>query len=287
MSTRRWVAELERWIGRSGQSTEDVSRRSKHNTGHVYSLFNIPEPNPTLQLYLDVVGVAGARFESVRNNTPAAVVERLKEIKDREKISTVRLAKKTGISRPMLATLLNDPSPNPSLVTFDRLVAALDAEAEFVLVSYLARSVRLAIAARATNQAEVDAAVMSAFEATAQHPRHLHVVADELAANSDDRHARHARHAEQDRDHERLRLAEQERQDAEERLYEANGRVAELCQKCEALQVANLGLEKRRADDAAEIRKLKQERRWYRLKMFGAGLATGIGVTAVVMQARK
>ena len=284
MSTRRWVAELERWIGSSGQSPEDVARRSKHNTGHVYSLFNIPEPNPTLQLYLDVVGVAGARFESVRNNTPAAVVERLKEIKDREKISTVKLAKKTGISRPMLATLLNDPSPNPSLVTFDRLVAALDAESEFVLVSYLARSVCLAIAAGATNQAEVDAAVMSAVEATAERPRRLHVVPDELAANSDDRHARHA---EQDRDHERLRRAEQERQDAEERLYEANGRVAELCQKCEALQVANLGLEKRRADDAAEIRKLKQERRWYRLKMFGAGLATGIGVTAVVMQARK
>ena len=283
MSTRRWVAELERWIGRSGQSTEDVARRSKHNTGHVYSLFNIPEPNPTLQLYLDVVGVAGGRFESVRNNTPAAIVERLKEIKDREKISTVRLAKKAGISRPMLATLLNDPSPNPSLVTFDRLVAALDAEAEFVLVSYLARSVCLAIAAGATNQAEVDAAVMSAVEATAR-PRHLHVVPDELAANSDDRHARHA---EQDRDHESVRRAEQERQDAEERLYEANGRVAELCQKCEALQVANLGHEKRRADDAAEIRKLKQERRWYRLKMFGAGLATGIGVTAVVMQARK
>jgi len=283
MSTRRWVAELERWIGSSGQSTEDVARRSKHNTGHVYSLFNVPEPNPRLQLYLDVVGVAGGRFESVRNNTPAAVVERLKEIKDREKISTVKLAKKTGISRPMLATLLNDPSPNPSLVTFDRLVAALDAEAEFVLVSYLARSVCLAIAAGATSQAEVDAAILSAVEATAR-PRHLHVVPDELAANSDDRHARHA---EQDRDQERLRRAEQERQDAEERLYEANGRVAELCQKCEALQVANLDLEKRRADDAAEIRKLKQERRWYRLKMFGAGLATGIGVTAAVFQARK
>ncbi len=282
MSTRRWVAELERWIGRSGQSTEDVARRSKHNTGHVYSLFTIPEPNPTLQLYLDVVGVAGGRFESVRNNTPAAVVERLKEIKDREKISTVRLAKKAGISRPMLATLLNDPSPNPSLVTFDRLVAALDAEAEFVLVSYLARSVCLAIAAGTTNQAEINATVLSVVEATVR-PRHLHVVPDELAANSDDRHARHA---EQDRD-ERVRRAEQDRQDAEERLYEANGRVAELCQKCEALQVANLGHEKRRADDAAEIRKLKQERRWYRLKMFGAGLATGIGVTAVVMQARK
>ena len=284
MGTRRWVAELERWIGRSGQSKEDVARRSKHNTGHVFALFSIPEPNPTLQLYLDVVGVAGARFESVRNNTPAAVIERLKEIKDREKISTVKLAKKTGISRPMLATLLNDPSPNPSLVTFDRIVAALDAEAEFVLVFYLARSVRLAIAAGATNQAEVDAAIVSAVEATAQHPRHLHVVPDELAANSDDRPARHA---DQDRDHERLRRAEQEKQDAEERLYEANGRVAELCQKCEALQVANLALEKRRADDAAEIRKLRQERRWYRLKMFGAGLATGIGVTAVVMQARK
>lgn len=281
MSTRRWVVELERWIERAGQSREDVARRSKHDTGHVLALFSIPEPNPTLQLYLDVVGMAGARFESVRNNTPAGVVERLKEIKDREKISTVKLAKKAGITRPMLATLFNDPSPNPSLVTFDRLVAALDAEAEFVLVSYLARSVRLAIAAGATNQAEVHAAIVSAVEATAQ-PRHLHVVPDELAVNDEP-----ARRAEQDRDHERMRRAQQERHDAEERLYEANGRVAELCQQCEALQVANLAFEKRRADDAAEIRRLKQERRWYRLKLFGAGLVTGIGVTAVAMQARK
>ena len=78
MGTRRWVGELEKWLRRSGQSEDDVARRSKHNTAHVLALFDNPEPNPTLQLYLDVVGVAGARFASVRDNTPAAVVERLK-----------------------------------------------------------------------------------------------------------------------------------------------------------------------------------------------------------------
>ena len=52
----------------------------------------------------------------------------ISEIKDREKISTVALAKKTGMARPMLSTLLNHPDPNPSLATFDRIVAALNAE---------------------------------------------------------------------------------------------------------------------------------------------------------------
>lgn len=275
------MAELERWIERSGQTMGDVAHRSKHNTGHVMALFSHPEPNPTLKLYLDVVGVAGARFESVLNNTPAAVVERLKEIKDREKISTVKLAKKAGITRPQLATLFNDPSPNPSLVTFDRIVTALDAEEEFVLVWYLARSVRLAIAAGARSQEEAEEAMASAVGATDPRPRHLRVVPD-AASQPDPEPAHHA--AETD---ERIRRAEQETRDAEERLYESNAKLAELCEKCKALQVANVALEKQRADDVAELRRLHHQDRWRRIKIFGAGLVTGIGVTAAAMRARR
>ncbi len=271
MGTRRWVGELEKWLRRSGQSEDDVARRSKHNTAHVLALFDNPEPNPTLQLYLDVVGVAGARFASVRDNTPAAVVERLKEIKDREKITNVALAKKTGITRPQLSTLFNHPDPNPSLVTFDRIVAALNAEEEFHLVNVLARTVLLAIAAGATTEDEVFQAAASAMDATASRPRHLHVVTD-VSAPSPDREA--------------SRRAEQEKRATEARLQEANGRIAELCEQCSALQVTNLALEKQHADHAAELRRLKQERRgWFAL--FGAGVLTGIGITAAVVHARK
>ena len=257
MSTRRWMGELEKWMRRTDQSKADVARRSKHSTAHVLALFDNPDPNPSLQLYLDVVGVAGGRFSSVRNNTPAAVIERLKEIKDREKISTVALSKKTGITRPMLSTLLNDPDPNPSLLTFDRIVAALNAEEEFYLVNILARTVRLAIAAGATNDNEV-----------------LQVLESTLSA-------RPSRWAE------RERRAEQERRDAEERLQEANGRVAELCERCSALQVANVALEKQHADTAAELRRLQDRQRRGRLAMFGVGVLTGLGLAAGAIRARR
>ncbi|MBA3549072.1 MAG: helix-turn-helix transcriptional regulator [Nannocystis sp.] len=237
------------------------------------ALFDNPDPNPTLQLYLDVVGVSGGRFSSVRNNTPAAVIERLKEIKDREKISTVALSKKTGIARPMLSTLLNDPDPNPSLVTFDRIVAALNAEEEFHLVNILARTVRLAIAAGATSEDEVRQVVASTVSAQ---PRHLHLVSEAPASNHDA-----SRWAEQ------VRRAEQERRDAEEWLQEANGRVAELCERCSALQVANVALEKQHADTAAELRRLNERRHRGRLALFGAGVLTGLGLAAGVMRARR
>jgi transcriptional regulator with XRE-family HTH domain len=277
MSTRRWMGELEKWMGRSGQSKADVARRSKHSTAHVLGLFESPDPNPTLQLYLDVVGITGARFASVRNNTAAAVLERLKEIKDREKISTVALAKKTGMARPMLSTLLNHPDPNPSLATFDRIVAALNAEEEFQLVNILTRAVRLAIAAGATNADEVSQAVASAVEATSR-PRHLHVVTDAPEVDEPSHWS------------ERHRRAEQERRDAEERLQEANGRVAELCEKCSALQVANVALEKQLADNAAEIRRLRaleQRQRRGRLALYGAGVLSGLGLAAGIMRARR
>ncbi len=278
MGTRRWMGELEKWMGRSGQSKADVARRSKHSTAHVLGLFESPDPNPTLQLYLDVVGITGARFASVRNNTAAAVLERLKEIKDREKISTVALAKKTGMARPMLSTLLNHPDPNPSLATFDRIVAALNAEEEFHLVNILTHAVRLAIAAGATNADEVRQAVASAVEATPR-PRRLHVVTDAPEADDEASHWI-----------ERHRRAEQERRDAEERLQEANGRVAELCEKCSALQVANVALEKELADNAAEIRRLRaleQRQRRGRLALYGAGVLSGLGLAAGIMRARR
>ena len=49
MGTRRWMGELEKWMGRSGQSKADVARRSKHSTAHVLhqlGLIESPEAHP-------------------------------------------------------------------------------------------------------------------------------------------------------------------------------------------------------------------------------------------------
>ena len=39
MATRRWIKNLERWIGVSGSSTEEIAKRSRHKTTHVLELF--------------------------------------------------------------------------------------------------------------------------------------------------------------------------------------------------------------------------------------------------------
>ena len=138
MATRRWFGELEAWLRETGVTKQQLAERSEHNAAHVLELFAQPEPNPKLALYLDLVQAAGARFAGVTVNKPAAVIGRIKEIVAREKIQTVSaLAKVSGINRSQLSSLLNEDEPNPTLATFDRLVAALGAEAEFGLVSFM------------------------------------------------------------------------------------------------------------------------------------------------------
>ena len=135
MGTRQWVKDLAKWIKRSGSSTGAVAKRSRHKTAHVLDLFADENPNPSLRLYLDLATVAGARLQGVDDNTPAAVVAHLAALARDNQITLSALARASGVSRPLLSTLFNDPDPNPSLTTIDRIVAALDAGTGFALVS--------------------------------------------------------------------------------------------------------------------------------------------------------
>ena len=134
MGTRRWVKELEKWIRRSGSSTEAVAKRSRHKTAHVLDLFADENPNPSLRLYLELASVAGARFGGVQDTTPAAVVAHLATVAKDNEITLASLARASSVGRPLLSTLFNDPDPNPSLATIDRIVTALDAASDFDLV---------------------------------------------------------------------------------------------------------------------------------------------------------
>ena len=135
MGTRQWVKNLAKWIKRSGSSRGAVATRSRHKTAHVLDLFADENPNPSLRLYLDLVAVAGARLQGVDDNTPAGVVAHLAALARDNQITMSALARSSGVSRPLLSTLFNDPDPNPSLTTIDRIVTALDAGPGFALVS--------------------------------------------------------------------------------------------------------------------------------------------------------
>lgn len=125
------MADLASWLDRSGSNPEGLAKRSRHSAHHVMALFEQPEPNPSLRLFLDLVKEAGAQFASVAADEPIAVITRLKEIISREKLSVSVLATLSGMNRTSVSTLLNDPTPNPTLATIDRLVHGLGAESDF------------------------------------------------------------------------------------------------------------------------------------------------------------
>lgn len=230
MSTRRWIGELESWLRRSGMTKEELAERSKHNDAHVLGLFDQPDPNPMLGLYLDLADAAGARFHGVAANEPRAVIERVKEIMTREKVLTVSaLSKVAGVNRSQLSSLLNSTDPNPSLLTFHRLVVALGAEQDFVLVSKMAQVVAQAVA---LGEAEVQA-VKQEVKA-----RHLHAVPMAASAAGAER-----------RDREAERAAEQD--------ATVRAKLAEVEARVERLQQANVALEKQRDDHAAENVRLR------------------------------
>ena len=159
---------------RAGLSKDELVERSEHSTPHVLALFEQPDPNPTLRLYLELVHKAGARFHGVINNDPAQVILRRKEIMARENITTVSaLSKVAGVNRSQLSTLLNDANPNPTLAVFDRLVVALGAEQDFVLVSYMDKAVAQAVT---IGTAEVQAVKREVAA------RHLHFVPEPARA---------------------------------------------------------------------------------------------------------
>lgn len=231
MGTRRWFGELESWLRRSGMSKQDLAERSEHSSAHVLGLFEQQDPNPKLALYLELAHTAGARFNGVVVNKPAAVIERIKEILAREEIKTVSaLSKRSGINRSQLSSLLNDPDPNPTLATFDRLVAALGVEQEFGLVSVMEEEVEQAIA---VGLEEVEAVKEEAKV------RHLRAVPNPSPTMSAAEAMR--------------RLADAERA-AEAKAQAA---VAELTERVRVLHEKNVALEKRLADEAAELDRLR------------------------------
>ena len=120
---------------RARMSREAAARKSGHKTAHVLALFDDPEPNTSLRLFLDLVEAAGARLASVGENTPHAVVERLAALASEQDVSVSALARLSGVSRPQLSTLFNVSEPNPKLAMIDSLVVALGAEQEFRVVS--------------------------------------------------------------------------------------------------------------------------------------------------------
>ena len=135
MGTRWWFGELDAWMRRARVSREAAARKSGHKTAHVLALFDDPEPNTSLRLFLDVVEAAGARLSSVGENTPHAVVECLAALASEQDVSVSALARLSGVSRPQLSTLFNVSEPNPKLAMIDSLVVALGAEQEFRVVS--------------------------------------------------------------------------------------------------------------------------------------------------------
>ncbi|MDC0723212.1 helix-turn-helix domain-containing protein [Nannocystis bainbridge] len=98
------------------------------------ALFDEPDPNPSLRLYLDLVQAAGAQLIGVRDNTPRAVIERLASITRENEITMSALARASNVNRPQLSTLFNDPEPNPKLAIIDRIVVALEAERDLGLM---------------------------------------------------------------------------------------------------------------------------------------------------------
>lgn len=245
----------------SGLSKDELVERSDHSAAQVRSIFEQPEPNPTLRVYLELVHKAGARFNGVVNNDPAEIITRLKEIMARENIATVSaLAKVADINRSQLSRMFNDPSPNPSLAVFDRLVVALGAERDFVLVSLVDEAVAQAIV---VGSMEVQAAMQEAA-------RHLHAVPDPASATTVREWERRLAAAEA----ERAAAAAQER-DAQaktdavlERAFQLHQKIVELEQQhaddaAEIIRVtgANATLERLRAEDAAEIARLTQANR--------------------------
>ncbi len=243
MGTRRWVAELELWMRQTNLTKEELAERSKHSAPHVLALFKDADPNPTLELFLDLMQEAGARFHGVALNKPIEVIKRLKEIMARENLSSLSaLAKVAGVNRSQLSTMWNQEAPNPMLATFERLVVALGAEQDFALVSIHDAAVAAAVAA---GKAEVQAVKRAVKSHLYSVPR----VPDEQN--------------EQVEGHEEVKAKIAEMTAKLVELYRKNVEL-EKVRDDQAAEIVRLGglnatLERLRAEDAAEIARLKRE----------------------------
>ncbi len=261
MGTRRWFGELESWLRRSGSSRDELVKRSNTSAATVRSLFEHPEPNPTLRVYLELLEKAGARFNGVIKNDPVEIIKRLKEIMARENVATLSaLAKVADVNRSQLSRMFNASDPNPTLEVFDRLVVALGAERDFVLVSIIDEVVAQAIVVGS----------MKAQVTPQEAARHLHAVPDPAAATTVEEWERRlaAARAQGAAAEARERDAQAKMDAVLARAVELHQRIIDLEQKraddaAEYVRVtgANATLERLRAEDAAEIARLTQAKR--------------------------
>jgi len=280
MATRRWIKNLERWIGLSGSSTEAIAKRSRHKTAHVLDLFADPNPNPTMRLYLELVSVAGARLKGVDDNTPAAVVAHLAALVRDKGLTVSALARASGVSRQQLSTLFNDADPSPTLATIDRLVAELGAEPDFGLVRADQPVARTeADGEEADDADDADDADEEADDADAD-AAELDDDADDEEAELDD----DADDADDDADEEADEEADADDQAADDDAV-ADGALAR-----QTLEEQNNQLQRRVWTSEAEIQQLREQGRWSTLKKLAAAVGGGLvgaGITAAVLKRRK
>ena len=264
---------------RAGVSREDVARNSKHSTAHVLEMFEAPEPNPSLRLYLDVLAAAGARFPGIRDNTPKAVIERLAELRDQRGLKNSDLHRISGVPRQTISTLFNDTDPNPGLAMFDKLVEALEAHKEFGIVSVSdARSYFRTFVGGAGS------VTTEAPSGSTRPPPSIHVV-DEPPHPMGADERRRAEEAEA-----RERAADQRAKVSFDREQTANERHSHMQQRCDDLHAKNMNLERENLEAQYALRDLRTERRWDIAKKVAAGAACFIAgglVTAAVMPSRK
>lgn len=325
MATRRWFGELEAWLRETGLTEQRLAERSGHNAAHVLELFAHAEPNPKLALYLDLVQAAGARFAGVTVNEPAAAIARIKEIIAREKIQTVSaLAKVSGINRSQLSSLLNEDEPNPTLATFDRLVAALGAEAEFGLVSFMNEELMEAVvvgledveavrqetkvrhlravprppatpreAARRNADAEraADAKAEAALAELTARVNRLHARNVELERQVVDHHATIDRMRGENAAIERLRMEDKAELARLKRQHgEAEAAVSKLQRQRAVDQAELVRLARVHEEDQAELARLAATKDWSLGSKIALGLgcfAAGVGAAALVLRPRS
>ncbi len=263
-----------------GLSKEVVAKRSAHKTAHVLELFEQQDPNPTLKLYLGVVEAAGGRLCGVSDNSPRAFVQRLSQLCERENITVSDLARRAGLNRSSLNSLLRSETPNPKLQTIDAIVTALGVEADIKLVALASAEVKLV--ALASGAAEVT--VQEREQQVEDSKRHLKVVKSEARETGDQGPVKEAK---------------AQLRSAREQLAASKKEVARLNEECALLRAKNIELERKVADaeaneramalqalaDAQAIQALKKARLWNGVRIFGATIgafAVGFGVGHVV-----
>lgn len=146
VDSRAWVKQLAVWMRAVEMSPEALAERVKREPAFVEHVFTRTDRRTSLRLFLEFVRGAGARLCGVPESTPTALIARLKALTRQRRLTVATLADLTGIHRSQLSTLFNQVDPNPCLRTVDRIVTALGASAEMILVPTLDRVLHGAVA---------------------------------------------------------------------------------------------------------------------------------------------